>query len=151
MSSFTLQPHSLTKDPQYIPLSAHYAAVESLIGNISNSRSRSNGLTINLVLANRQHNIALSVNARCNHDFEASLNGSDVSVDGTSDGNEGGVYWGHSVFWEENVAWGEEVDGVSRFDGTVVLRASQGKALSGSWGLSALGTGQETINEAANL
>lgn len=35
--------------------------------------------------------------------------------------------------------------------GPTVPRASQGKALSRSWGLSALETGQETINEAANV
>lgn len=27
LSSFTLQPHSLTKNPQYIPISARYTAV----------------------------------------------------------------------------------------------------------------------------
>jgi hypothetical protein len=71
----------------------------------------------------------LFVNASWNHDFEASLYGSDFSVDWTSDSDEGGVDWGHSVFWEENVAWGEEVDGVSRFDGTRCAESEPGESL----------------------
>lgn len=86
---------------------------KSLIGNLNNSRASSNRLVSNLVLASCQYNIALSVNAFWNHEFKASLNMSDINVDGTSDCDECSIDRGLAVLWKQDIAWGEEGDGVS--------------------------------------
>jgi hypothetical protein len=113
--------------------------LEFLLGNLNNSRPCSNGLIIDLDFASHQHNIALSVNARRHDDFEASLNRSDISVDGHCGSDECCVDGSNAVLWKEDIAGCQKGDGVSWFDEARCAEGEGGERLEGELGLVCIG------------